>query len=75
MEQHWRSPAQTGREEHNKITGLQGKKTRGKVKTKTYLKKPSLWFKRIVFREQEDVFLFEFGPIVPAVLNCLFRHN
>ena len=25
--------------------------------------------------EQEIVFLFEFGLIVPAVLKCLFRHN
>ena len=25
--------------------------------------------------EQENVFLFEFGIIVPAILKCLFRHN
>ena len=25
--------------------------------------------------EHENVFLFEYGLIVPAVLKCLFRHN
>ena len=27
----------------------------------------------MILGEQENVFLFEFGPIVPAVLKCLFR--
>ena len=26
-------------------------------------------------RDQENVFLFEFGLIVPVVLKCLFWHN
>ena len=26
----------------------------------------------MILREQENVFLFEFGLIVPAVLKCLF---
>ena len=25
--------------------------------------------------EHENVFLFEYGLIIPAVLKCLFRHN
>ena len=29
----------------------------------------------MILREQENVFLVEFGVIVPAVLKCLFRHN
>ena len=29
----------------------------------------------MILGEQENVFLFEFGLIVPAVLKCLFRHN
>ena len=29
----------------------------------------------VQYREQENVFLFEFGLIVPAVLKCLFQHN
>ena len=41
-------------------------------KTKTYLDKPILWLKRVILREQENVFLIEFGLIVPAVLKCLF---
>ena len=28
-----------------------------------------------ILKEQENVFLFEFGLIVPTVLKCLFRHN
>ena len=31
--------------------------------------------KRMILGEQENVFLFEFGLIIPAVLNYLFRHN
>ena len=30
---------------------------------------------RIILMEHENVFLFEYGIIVPAVLKCLFRHN
>ena len=41
---------------------------------KTYLNKPSLWLKRMILGEQENVF-FLFGLIVRAVLKCLFRHN
>ena len=44
-------------------------------KAKTYLNKPRLWLKRMMLWEQENVFLFEFGLIVPVVLKCLFRHN
>ena len=29
----------------------------------------------MILGEQENVFLFEFRLIVPAVLKCLFRHN
>ena len=29
----------------------------------------------MILGEQENVFLFEFGLIVPAVLKSLFRHN
>ena len=29
----------------------------------------------MILGEQENVYLFEFGLIVPAVLKCLFRHN
>ena len=31
--------------------------------------------KRMILREQENVFLSEFGRNVPAVPTCLFRHN
>ena len=55
----------------NKISGLAGKNQR-QGKTKTYLDKPSLWLKRMVLREQENVFLFEFGLIVQAVIKRLF---
>ena len=69
--QHWRSPVKKLEEEPgNKITGQAGKDPR-KGKTKTYLDKPSLWFKRMILRKQKDVFRFEFGLIVPAVLKCL----
>ena len=52
-------------------TGCQEKNLRQGT-TKTYLDKPSLWLKRMILREQENVFLFEFGLIVPAVLNVYF---
>ena len=29
----------------------------------------------MILGKQENVFLFEFGLIVPAVLKCLFRHT
>ena len=29
----------------------------------------------MILKEQENVFLFEFGLIIPAVLKCLFLHN
>ena len=29
----------------------------------------------MILEEQDNVFLFEFGLIVPAVIKCLFRHN
>ena len=71
-EQHWRYPAKELEEEpDNKITGAGRKKPR-QGKTKPYLDTPSLWLKRLILKEQENVFLFEFGFIVPAVLKCLF---
>ena len=71
-EQHWRSPAKKLGEE--KTTRLQGwqEKSRGTETIKTYFNKPSKWLKRMIVRDQENVFLFEFGLIVPAVLKCLF---
>ena len=74
-EEHWRSPAKKLAEV--KTTRLQGlqEKLRGTEKTKRYFNKPSRWLKRMIAREQENVFLFEFGLIVPAALKCLFRHN
>ena len=62
---------EAGRRKENKITRLAGKTPRY-GKTKMYLNKLSKWSKRMVFRNQENVFLFEFGLIVPAVLKCLF---
>ena len=44
-------------------------------KTKTYFNKPSKWLERMIVRDQENVFLFRFGLIVPAVLKYLFWHN
>ena len=64
------SSSGTGRVEHNKITALPGKNPK-LGKTETYLKKTILWFRRIILREQENVFLFEFGLIVPTVL-CVY---
>ena len=58
-------------EPNNKITGLTGKTPRY-GKTKTYFNKPSKCLKRMIVRDQENVFLSEFGLIVPAVLKCLF---
>ena len=69
-DQHWRSPAKKREEEPgNKITGLAGK-ARGKEKLKLIW--ISLWLKRMILREQENVFVFEFGLIVPAELKCLY---
>ena len=71
-EQHWRTPAKNQEEEPgNKITGLARKKLMF-GKTETYLDKPGLGLKRMIVREQENIFLFEFGLIVSAVLKCLF---
>ena len=41
-------------------------------KTKTYFNKPSKWLKKMIVGDQENVFVFEFGLIVAAVLKCLF---
>ena len=68
-EQHCRSPAK--KREDNKITRLGGKAPRY-GKTKKHFNKPSKWLKRMIVRDLENVFLFEFGLIVPAVLKCLF---
>ena len=37
-----------------------------------YFNKPTKWLKRMIVREQENVFLFEFGLIVAAALKRLF---
>ena len=29
----------------------------------------------MILGEQENIFLFKFGLIVPTALKCLFRHN
>ena len=43
-----------------------GRKTLGYRKTKTYFDTPSKWLKRMIkIRDQENVFVFEFG------LKCL----
>ena len=55
------SSQETGRRKGNKITGLAGKTLRY-GKTETYFDKPSKWLKRIILMEEENVFLFEFGP-------------
>ena len=65
------SSLEAGRRKDNKITRLAGKAPRY-GKTKTYVNKPSKWLKRVINRDQENVSLFEFGLIVPAVLKCLF---
>ena len=60
---------EAGRVENNMIlTGLAGKNP-SQEKTKTYLDTPSLWCKRTTLKEEGYVSLFEFGAIVPAVLN------
>ena len=41
-------------------------------KTKRRFNKPSKWLKRMIVRDEENVFLFEFGLILAAVLICLF---
>ena len=60
------SPAQAGRREDNKMTKLGGKTPRY-GKNKTYFNKPRKWLKRMIVRDQENVFLFEFGLIVPEL--------
>ena len=57
------SSKEAGRRDDNKITGLAGKAPRYE-KTKTYFDKPSKWLKRMIAKEQENVFLFGFGLIV-----------
>ena len=37
-----------------------------------YFNKQGEWLKRMIVRDQENVFLFEFGLIEPAVLKCLY---
>ena len=49
-----------------------GRKTTRYGKTKMYFDKTSKWLKTMIVRDQENVFLFEIGLIVPAVLKCLF---
>ena len=56
--------------------GLPGKKPEVRKSESLFdLNKPSLWLKRMILEEQGNVFLFEFGLIIPAVLKCLFRQN
>ena len=47
------------------------RKTSRYGKTNTYFNEPSKWLKRMIVRDQENVFLFEFGLVVPAVQKCL----
>ena len=72
--QHWRSPAiikWKSRAQQDYRTAR--KKTRGREKLK-FIK--SLWFKRIIFREQENVFFLNLDlSYRRSVLTCLFRHN
>ena len=74
-EQHWRYPANKLEEEKKQSTRLI-RKTPTYGKTKRYFNKPSKWLKRMIVRDQagdrENVFVFEFGLIVPAVLKRLF---
>ena len=51
------SSKEAGRIKHNKATGLPGKSPRS-GENRTYLDKPSLWLKRIILMEHENVFLF-----------------
>ena len=71
-EQHWRSPATKLEEATTTRLHRAGRKKPEVKKTETYFDKPSLWLKRMILRKEENVFLFEFGIIVPAVLKCLF---
>ena len=48
-------------------TRLQGWQKNPKARKNTYFDKPSQWLKRLILRDQENVFLLEFGLIVPAV--------
>ena len=75
LEQHCRSPVKKLEEE--KTTRLQGweeKKNPRYGKNKTYFNLSSKWLKRMS-RDQENVFLFEFGLFVPTVLKCLLSRN
>ena len=72
-EQLWRSPSKKLGE--RSTAKLQGCQEKPEVMKSENLNKPSLWLKRMILGEQENVFLFEMGLIVPAVLKCLFRHN
>ena len=71
-EQPWRSPAKKLKrtEQQDYVAGR--KKTRSKEKLKLIFVKSSKGLKRMILREQENVFLFEFGVTVPVVLKCLF---
>ena len=40
-------------------------------KTKTYFNKSGKWLKKMIVRDQENVFLFEFGLIVTAGTKML----
>ena len=71
-EQNWRSPAQKLEEEERHQDYKTSRKNPKVRKSKTYFNKPSKWLKRMIVKEQENVFLFEFELIVPAVLKCLF---
>ena len=50
------SSQEVGRREDNKITGLVRKIPRN-GQTKTYFDMPSIWLKRMILREQENVLL------------------
>ena len=69
-EQHCRSPVKKLEEEKTRLQGWEETPRYGE--TKTYFNKPSEWLKRMILRDPENVFVFEFGPIVPVVLKCLF---
>ena len=67
------SSQEAGRREitDNKITGLAGETPRCE-KTETDFDKPSKWLKIMILKEQRNVFLFELGFFLPAVLKCSF---
>ena len=56
---HWRFPAKKLEEE--KTARLQGwqEKPQNTEKTETYFNKTSKWLKRMIARDQENVFLFK----------------